>query len=427
MPVLTRKEHVAVVDAYSGGRNLIPAFQSLGYPVVHVQSGAPGYFAEDNELARERADRHVRAADHSEDRLVATLRDARVRVVLAGTESGVLLADRLAHRLDLPFRNDITSSVSRRDKFEMQERLREAGLASIPQARVETVRELESWLDRDGTYPVVVKPLRSAGTDGVHVCHTREQAVEAAAEVLGRADMFGNVNQAVLCQSFLVGDEYVMNGVACAGEYVFTEGWRSNKVDNNGFRVYDTQYLFCAEDSGFGPMSDYVSRVCRALGITNGPFHAEVMLTADGPILIEIGARIAGGADPYVIETCLGLSQVKCLVDASLQPESFLRSRASAPRATPARRAAYVFLVAPVGGEVRKVTLDRFFDVDGVLLADYHYDVGDYQRPTRDLLTAAGVVMVTAEDRRRLDAAVEEIRRIEAEMYAENIVVREGG
>lgn len=422
MAVLTRKEHVALVDAYSGGRYLIPAFQGLGYPVIHIQSGPIDYYRADIELAARRADRNL-VFDGDVDGLSRTLRAASVRLVLAGSEGGVLLADRLAEALVLPFRNDITLSSARRDKFEMHERLREHGLTTIRQARVTATNEMDAWLAEQDTNHVVIKPLRSAGTDGVFVCRSRQEARSAVSDILGSRDMFGQRNDAALCQEFLLGAEYVLNGVACGGRYVFSEGWRSDKTEVDGFPVYDVQYLVRPGDPGFAELADYVGDVCRALGLVNGPFHAEVMLTAGGPVLIEIGARMAGGADPYVIETCLGHSQVGMLVEAALHPERFVRrSRERRPTGR-ARHAAYVYLIAPTAGRVRQVTLDEFLGVEGVVQADYRYGQGDVQRKTQDLLSAAGVVMVTADDQDRLGGAVRRIREIEAAMYSANIDV----
>ncbi|MFC8346967.1 ATP-grasp domain-containing protein [Streptomyces sp. NPDC057280] len=418
MPTLTQKDHVVIVDAYSGGRYLIPAFQALGYPVVHVQSGPAGPFSRDNEAAASRAEIHL-VNEGDVNALVETLRASSPRIVLAGSEGGVLLADQLADSLDLPFRNHAGKSMARRDKFEMQEHLRQAGVASIKQARVTDAEQLDTWLAVHDAYPVVVKPLLSAGTEGVFVCHSRTEAHKALDAIIGSSDLFGNQNDAAVVQEFLAGVEYVINGIACQGRYSFTDAWRSDKVDNHGFHVYDTQYLFCEEDPGFMEITEYVGDACRALGLVNGPFHAEVMLTDNGPVLIEVGARIAGGADPYVVESCLGHSQIRWLVQASLNPVAFTEARELLPAAPRSQRAAYVYLIAKTEGRVQEADLSRFLSVDGVMHVSYLYAPGDRQMLTKDALTAAGVVLLTAETQEELNDRARRIREIEAAMYEE--------
>lgn len=79
--------------------------------------------------------------------------------------------------------------------------------------------------------------------------------------------------------------------------------------------------------------------------------------------------------------------------------------------------------IARSAGRVRRVDLDRFFEVSGVVHVDYHYAEGDRQELTRDLLSAAGVVIVIADDQERLDAAVREIRAVETAMYDNTDIV----
>lgn len=419
MSVVIAKDWVVLVDAYSGGRYLIPAFQALGCPVLHVESAdPPPVFRADNERARSLAEASLRF-DGDLDRLVAALGPTPVCIVQPGSEGGVLLADQLADRLGVAFRNSLDHSAARRDKFAMQTRLRDAGLAHIASVRVRDRSELAAWLDSHGQYPIVVKPLQSAGSDGVSICHSAEDAETALERVRTVPDMFGNPNAAAICQEFLTGDEHVVNGVACSGSYWFSEGWRSTKADNHGYRVYDTQYLTGPGDEEFDRICPYVIEVCRALGIVNGAFHAEVMLTGRGPVLIEIAARVAGGSDPYVIETCFGHSQVNGLVNAMVHPERLI---AGTPPGRPRRRAAYVYLIAEQAGRVKAAEPEAFLSVPGVILVDHHYAAGDLQPMTRDLLSAPGVVMVTAESNAALAESVRRIRVVERALFARTVL-----
>ncbi|HEY5742308.1 MAG TPA: hypothetical protein VIS99_07185 [Terrimicrobiaceae bacterium] len=54
-----------------------------------------------------------------------------------------------------------------------------------------------------------------------------------------------------------------------------------------------------------------------------GPAHSEIKLTAQGPTLIESGARLAGKGIPRFAKHCVGLSQVELTADAYLDFESF--------------------------------------------------------------------------------------------------------
>ncbi|WP_423392351.1 ATP-grasp domain-containing protein [Burkholderia sp. LMG 21824] len=422
MSILQRKDIIVIVDGWSGGKYLIPAFQSLGYFCMHVQSQfVPAVFDADNRLAIARSDRHV-VHDGDFDALLATLTPYSIRAVLPGSESGVLLADQINDALGLSFANEFKYSHARRDKHAMQARIAQAGLASIEQCLVEDRTALRAWLARHDRWPVVVKPVQSAGTDGVAICHTIEQADAAFASIVSRHDLFGRRNASALCQAYLDGEEYVVNGVACDGRCFFTELWHSTKRQYEGVPVYETQYLRYRDDAVFDALTAYAAEVCKALGIRNGPFHAEIMLTARGPVLIEIGARIAGGADPYVIEQCLGHSQVSKVVQAVVRPDEFLREQADPQDHRGHRRAAYIFMISPYTGVVRDTPEASFIAIDGVISVNYHHVRDDIQQRTRDLMSSPGVVIALGADATQLDHTIAAVRAAEAAFYQENLI-----
>jgi biotin carboxylase len=422
MSIFQRKDIIVIVDAWSGGKYLIPAFQSLGYFCLHVQSRfVPTVFEADNRLAAARGDRHV-VHDGNLETLLTTLGPYSVRAVLSGSESGVLLADQINDALGLSFANGFTQSHARRDKYAMQARVAQAGLASIEQCLVDDQAALHAWLASHDRWPVVVKPVQSAGTDGVAICHTREQAEAAFGAIVAKHDLFGQQNVCALCQAYLDGEEYVVNGVACDGRYFFTELWHSRKRQYEGVPVYETQYLHYRHDADFDELTAYTAEVCRALDIRNGPFHAEVMLTGRGPVLIEIGARIAGGADPYVIEQCLGHSQISKVVQAVVRPAAFLREQADPPDYRDHRRAAYIFMISPYTGVVRETPEASFIAIDGVISVNYHHLRDDIQERTHDLMSSPGVVIALGADAARLNETIATVRAVEAAFYEANLI-----
>lgn len=417
MPILNNKKVIVIIDAWSGGKYLIPAFQALGYFCLHVQSTfLPAIFIADNQLAIARSDRHI-VHDGNIETLLRQLQPYTIKAILAGSEGAVELADCLNDALELTFSNQFELSAARRNKYLMQEQLAQQGVASINQQLVEHSDDLQQWLAGHARWPVVLKPIQSAGTDGVFICHNLAQALQAFDAILAKKDFFGSPNRGVLCQEFLVGEEFVVNGIACQEEYFFTELWQSKKQQRNGFPVYETQYLHYQNDADFDVLTAYTARVCKALGINNGAFHAEVMMTSGGPVLIEIGARVAGGADPYIIEECLGHSQISKLAQAVLHPATFLQECRRQHDFSGHRRAAYVYMISPSSGRVQVSPEARFITIDGVISVNYHYAPGDIQQETCDLLSSPGVVIAIRDNPALLKQTIAEIRDAEADFY----------
>ena len=111
--------------------------------------------------------------------------------VLAGSETGVRLADKLADALRLPG-NGGDSSDKRRDKHSQQEAVRAAGARAIKQALCTSLEDVSAFLDTFGDAPVdvILKPTESAGSDGSdawrrrgRLLHVRARATECGCGV----------------------------------------------------------------------------------------------------------------------------------------------------------------------------------------------------------------------------------------------------
>lgn len=63
-------------------------------------------------------------------------------------------------------------------------------------------------------------------------------------------------------------------------------------------------------DSDATRIADHVTKVLNALGVVFGPTHTEIVLTDDGPRLIESHVRMAGDCIPDLVKSALGVDLV---------------------------------------------------------------------------------------------------------------------
>ena len=94
------------------------------------------------------------------------------------------------------------------------------------------------------------------------------------------------------------------------------------------------------------PVDDVVAAAaaaCRALAITDGPTYTQVLLSPDGPRVMEVAARLGGGHDAELCAAALGVDLSVAAVRAALGrppgPLEAVRDRAAVVR----------FLIAPPG------------------------------------------------------------------------------
>ncbi|MER5984266.1 ATP-grasp domain-containing protein [Streptomyces sp. NPDC001787] len=314
---------ICIVDGYSTGATLTRRLRDLGVNCIHVQS---------EPRTNEYLQRSFRPDDYSMDfgytadipALAGQLATLGISRVVAGSESGVTLAETLAQQLGLPT-NTPGGRPARRDKALMYQTAQRAGL-DVPQGTTAgSPAAAAAWFTASGLTEAVVKPLASAATDGVRFCQTPEEIAHATEAILAKPNIFGQRNTAVIIQERLSGDEYYINSVSSGGAHRIAEIWRYTKRASDGpMPLYDYEEPVALHTAEAKLLKSYTCRVLDALGIQESAAHTEVMLTARGPVLIETGARLGGATSPDIIDKYLGTSQTALLAATLVDPRTLL-------------------------------------------------------------------------------------------------------
>ncbi|MFD5163834.1 ATP-grasp domain-containing protein [Streptomyces hawaiiensis] len=377
-----RAAPVVIVDPYTPARGFPAAFRAAGHPVVRVQSTpeVPMVYRGPLDLSGYQ-DNLVYDGDF--DAFAATVRGLRPAAVITGSEIGVEFADSLSEALGLAT-NGTGLSRTRRDKYAMIERIKECGVPGARQLLVTDAEQLRSWhAEVGGT--IVLKPLRSAAGDGIAFCATPEESADAYKLLADRPNVFSEPAAGVVAQEYLVGTEFIVNTVSCAGRHQATDVWQTERISVNGVTdLLVETYLLPAEDAVVQELVDHAHAVLDALGIQYGPAHLEIKRTPNGPRLVEIGARISGGELPYYAQRALGEGQLEWTVDAYLRPERFAARCGSGYRARCA--IGWAGLASPVEGR-----LVGYRDLRGIRELPSVVDV-------RTLVEPGGLIRRTVDD-----------------------------
>jgi biotin carboxylase len=311
---------VAIVDAYSTGGLLAGELARRGVGCVHLRSAptASEYFARSYQ-----PDAFVTDLGHIPDTASAAerLRSLGVSRVVAGTESGVVLADTLAGLLGLPG-NTVELATARRDKEAMARAAAAAGVAVPLGDTFARAEDAGRWFGTAGLAEAVVKPLASGGTDHVAFARTPDEVRGAAEAVLGARNLFGEPNLRVLVQQRVLGTEFYANTVSHEGTHRLVELWRYAKTTGpSGAPVYDFEEPVLAGSTVWRQLRGFVFGVLDALGVRSSAAHTELILGDQGPVLIETAARLGGATSPEVVEKFSGASQTGVFADTLVHSE----------------------------------------------------------------------------------------------------------
>jgi len=413
----TPKKPIAVaVDAYSSGNFFPESFAKLGVDLVHVQS-TPELMPS---MLAPQFDKFVTNVVHKDlSQTVQSLTEYAPCCVFAGQEPGVPLADAVSEAMGLPS-NGSKLSIARRNKYEMIETLRKGGVRSAAQITSADPNEVTAWLRENDVISCVVKPLQSASTDGVTICKNTSAVPAAIERVLNSEDIFGDRNMIALIQEFLEGEEYIVDTVSHDGNHFVCGIWRyQKKLLPNGANVYERDILLSPTDPVVKDLVAYTKKALDTLGIAFGPAHSEVIITPDGPTLVETGARLNGDMHPKFHDICFGHNQADLTALQYVDPEKFL-SHYSNQVYQMLQPATVFHAVSETFGEVKLVNTEvvsALKALPSVYTVQVKMDVGGQLKKTNDLLSSPIRVFLTHPDTSVIDADCVELERLQHQIF----------
>jgi biotin carboxylase len=249
----------------------------------------------------------------AQDAAIAALRRIHAQEPLAAVvaldDSATMLAASVAGALNLPH-NDPNAALAARNKWVMRETLNRDG---VP---VPTYRQV--GLDDDPLpaaleigFPVVVKPIALSGSRGVIRADdaTELHAAFARAREITRAAGYAPGEGVLLLERYLPGVEVALEGLLTAGSLqtlaIFD---KPDPLDGPFFEetIYVTPSRLSPEVQE--AISTRTAEAAAALGLREGPVHAELRINDDGVWLIEMAGRSIGGLCSTVLEFGAGIS-----------------------------------------------------------------------------------------------------------------------
>ena len=214
-----------------------------------------------------------------------------VTAVVGVDDDTAIVAARIAERLGLRG-NPAHAVEAARDKYTQRLRLRDAGVP-IPRFAHNPLSADSATLSKAIEYPCVLKPLRLSASKGVIRANNPREFV-AAHERL--KSIVCNLSESFLIEEFIPGYEVALEGIVVNRRlHVLALFDKPDPLDGPFFEetIYVTPSTVPAALQA--AIKDCADRAVRALGIVEGPVHAELRYNERGPWLIELAARPIGG------------------------------------------------------------------------------------------------------------------------------------
>jgi biotin carboxylase len=216
--------------------------------------------------------------------------------VIAVDDSGSVLAARASAALGLPH-NSLESAEAARDKHLMRRLFARAGVPSPHFRLCSTGDDLEPLAEQIA-YPCVVKPLRLNGSRGVIRADNPEEFVAAARRLARMLDRLeGNSRpKPFLAERFIPGPEVALEGLIDQGRLQLLALFdKPDPLDGPFFEetIYVTPSRLPAAVQA--EIVRVAGMAAAAVGLERGPLHAELRISPDGPVMVELAGRSIGG------------------------------------------------------------------------------------------------------------------------------------
>jgi biotin carboxylase len=219
-----------------------------------------------------------------------------LNAIIAVDDSGSLLAARASAALGLAH-NAPDAAEAARDKFLMRTLLARAGVPSPPFQRYWTDADLPALAEQI-EYPCVVKPLRLNGSRGVIRADNRQEFVVAARRLAALLDTIDPAPgpKPFLVEQFIPGFEVALEGLLDHGALqVLALFDKPDPLDGPFFE--ETLYVTPSRlpEATQAAIARCAAAAAAALGLREGPMHAELRVNDQGPWIVELAGRSIGG------------------------------------------------------------------------------------------------------------------------------------
>ena len=242
------------------------------------------------------------------DAIVALAEESPLDAVVAVDDQGVRVAALATERLGLPG-NPLEAVAATRDKSAMRRALAAAGVPQ-PEHRMVGPSDDPAALAAAVGLPCVAKPLSLSASRGVIRADDPEAAAAAAARVRAiLAEAGEDPEGPLLIERYVPGGEVAVEGLLRAGSLeplaVFD---KPDPLEGPYFEetIFTTPSRL--PDEIVAAVTRMTAEACAALGLREGPVHAELRVDGERVWMLELAARSIGGLCSRSLRFGVGVS-----------------------------------------------------------------------------------------------------------------------
>ncbi|WP_144636121.1 ATP-grasp domain-containing protein [Priestia megaterium] len=197
------------------------------------------------------------------------------------------------------------------DKSKMRRRLKDTFAEGLPSELVYSAEEVIKFGENAG-YPLILKPSKGRASAGISIVTNPSEAEQAFKStknvVVPRLEA-----SPTLVEPYLEGKEFSVEALSESGEHIILAIVEKYKDEESKVEIGHCLPARLSKEEK-EQIEKHVSKVLDSLDISFGITHTELILTSQGPHIIETHVRAAGDEIPELIKDSLGLDPLDYVV-----------------------------------------------------------------------------------------------------------------
>ena len=256
------------------------------------------------------------------------------------------------------------TAVKATNKADMRRAFEKHGVASPRSYKVSNKKEFEKVINSFHD-AFIIKPADNSGSRGIFLVNN----VAEAAEAYEYSHKFSRGGDVVI-EEFMRGPEVSVELLAVNGKHHVLQVTDKLTTGAPHFVEIGHSQPSRLPEASVNAIKELAIQAAKAVGIENGPGHAEIILTKDGPKMVEIGARMGGGCiTTHLVPLSTGINMTEATILTALGETPDIEPKHS-------RGAAIRFIIPPQGKVVKMSGEEEAKGIQGIVEVEIQCKVG---------------------------------------------------
>lgn len=353
------------------GIEQVPAIKiakQMGYYVVTTDfnPSAPGMSFADKSF--------VISTNDKEKNLEVAIQEKVDGVMAICSETAVSVVGHICDQLGLKGLSASTA-IQSTNKGAMRIAMQENNVAMPPRRFISSLEEAANFVNEFAP-PWVLKPSDSSGQRGTNLIYDKKELEWSFNEAKKHS-----TDNMVLIDQFIEGQEINVNAIVINGEFHILSLADRNTLEapHFGIAVLHIAPPNITKNEALA-VKELAKNAANAIGLRNGIAYPQIIVTKNGPKLIEIAARMPGGYNREMAQNLSGIDMIKAQILSSINDEFKYEELIESPifKASGVKLLTSIDYPELVGKKIKSIDgIKAVEEMEGVQACHFHVKIGD--------------------------------------------------